>query len=157
MSKKLLKEERLRNSIESNLKQERISHKNVDLEVYSLQKFLEEEQKLKDKALREKESLGKTVKSLKEKIEVLQVETNINEQIKKKMESNLEEMGQTNEDLKRKVSHIAKERDKYCHEAQELSNQVKEDWIFILFANFISFTETNTIFIFINELSEIDR
>lgn len=131
MSKKVIKVERMRNSIEDELKQAQISHKNAELEVYSLQKFLEDEKKLKDKALREKESLAKTIANLKETITSLQMEANIQDQIRKKMETHLEDVGQLNDVTKRKILYLEKERDKYSHEAKELAAQVKHDFKFV--------------------------
>ncbi|XP_033208535.1 cilia- and flagella-associated protein 58-like [Belonocnema kinseyi] len=126
MSKKVIRIDRMRNSIEDELKQAQISHKNAELEVYSLQKFLEDEKKLKDKAIREKESLGKTIANLKETITSLQLEANVQDQIRKKMETNLEDVGQLIDVSKRKILYLEKERDKYSHETKELVAQVDD-------------------------------
>ncbi|XP_051176631.1 cilia- and flagella-associated protein 58-like isoform X2 [Leptopilina boulardi] len=126
LSKKIMKEENLKSTAQDNLKQTQISHRNAELEIYSLQKFLEEEKKIKEKIIREKEANGKAVAGLKETIKSLQMEANINEQIRRKMELTIEDAGQNAEELKRKIFHLEKERDKYCHEAQELFDKVED-------------------------------
>ena len=131
MSKKIIKEEKIRNTVEEELKQAQLSHRNAEMEVESLQKQLEDDKKLKDKLLREKETLGKTITGLKETIKALHVEANIHEQIRKKMEASLEDVGQILDESKRKMVHLEKERDKYCHEAKELGDQVKNDFNFL--------------------------
>lgn len=124
LAKKVMKEENLKSTAQDDLKQTQISHKNAELEIYSLQKFLEEEKKMKEKIIREKEANGKAVAGLKETIKSLQMEINIHEQIRKKMELTIEDAKQGIEESKRKMFHLEKERDKYCHEAQELVDKV---------------------------------
>lgn len=121
---KCLKIDNARAKAEKELQTLRLTLKNTEIEVNTLKRQNDDEKKVTEGVMRERDAAAKNVRTLKETLRRMQQVIDVSEQSRRKIETELEEAMQTLNTSNKRIQVLEKEREKFVQETKELAQQV---------------------------------